>query len=164
MSCQAAKRKLLEKERCKQNHNGSSAPEMSTLPSPIFRPRLGVNFHILLTPNWLWESSLSLLSLWCILFRIKLGLFRENVNLKKYSQPQNGQSLLSTFWHRLIYNSDGNLIFCLEIWWYRWLVFFLQDVFREMMHFQWLQKLCEQFCETLVEWHFSHFWHDDHLW
>ena len=48
-----------------------------------FRPRLGVNFHILWTQNWLWESSLSLLSLWCILFRIKLGLFRENLNLKK---------------------------------------------------------------------------------
>ena len=28
-----------------------------------FRPGLGVNFHILLTQNWLWESSLSLLSL-----------------------------------------------------------------------------------------------------
>ena len=44
-----------------------------------FRPRLGVNFHILLTQNWLWESSLSLLSPWCILFRIKLGLFRKKL-------------------------------------------------------------------------------------
>ena len=70
-----------------------------------FRPGLGVNFHILLTQNWLWESSLSLLSLWCILFRIKLGLFRENVNLKKYLQPKNGWSSPSTFWHRLIYHS-----------------------------------------------------------
>ena len=103
----AGKRKMQTKrqlKRCTQNVHPSFAD---------FRPGLGVNFHILLTPNWLWESSLSLLSLWCILFRIKLCLFRENVNPKKYLQPQNGRSLLSTFWHRLIYNSDGNLIFCL---------------------------------------------------
>ena len=68
-----------------------------------FRPGLGVNFHILLTQNWLWESSLSLLSLWCILFQIKLGLFRENLNLKKHLGPKNGWSSPSTFWHRLIY-------------------------------------------------------------
>ena len=68
-----------------------------------FRPGLGVNFHILLTQNWLWESSLSLLSLWCILFQIKLGLCRENLNLKKHLGPKNGWSLPSTFWHRLIY-------------------------------------------------------------
>ena len=68
-----------------------------------FQPGLGVNFHILLTQNWLWESNLSLLSLWCILFQIKLGLFRENLNLKKHLRPKNGRSLPSTFWHRLIY-------------------------------------------------------------
>ena len=68
-----------------------------------FWPGLGVNFHILLTQNWLWESSLSLLSLWCILFQIKLGLFRENLNLKKHLGPKNGWSSPSTFWHRLIY-------------------------------------------------------------
>ena len=67
-----------------------------------FRPGLGVNFHILLTQNWLWESSLSLLSLWCILFQIKLGLFRENLNLKKHLRPKNGWSSPRTFWHRLI--------------------------------------------------------------
>ena len=68
-----------------------------------FRPGLGVNFLILLTQNWLWESSLSLLSLWCILFQTKLGLFRENLNLKKHLGPKNGWSSPSTFWHRLIY-------------------------------------------------------------
>ncbi len=68
-----------------------------------FPPELGVNIHILLTQNWLQESGLSLLSLWCILFWIKLGLFRENLNLKKYLQPKYGWSLPSTFWHRLIY-------------------------------------------------------------
>ena len=68
-----------------------------------FRPGFGVNFHILLTQNWLWESSLSLLSLWCILFQIKLCLFRENLNLKKHLGPKKGWSSLSTFWHRLIY-------------------------------------------------------------
>ena len=68
----------------------------------VFRPGLGVNFHILLTQNWLWESSLSLLSLWCILFQIKLGLFRENLNLKKHLGPKNGWSSPSTFWHGLI--------------------------------------------------------------
>ncbi len=103
MSCQAAKGKLPKEERCKQNDNWSGAPEMSTLPLPIFWPGLGVNFHILLTQNWLWESSLSLLSLWCILFQIKLGLFRENLNLKKHLRPKNGWSTPSTFWHRLIY-------------------------------------------------------------
>ena len=73
-----------------------------------FRPGLGVNFHILLTQNWLWESSLSLLSLWCILFQIKLGLFRENLNLKKPLGPKNGWSLPSTFWHRLIFMSSNS--------------------------------------------------------
>ena len=68
-----------------------------------FRPGLGVNCHILLTQNWLWESSLSLLSLWCILFWIKFGLFRENLNLQKYLQPKNWWSSPCTFWHRLIY-------------------------------------------------------------
>ena len=63
-----------------------------------FRPGLGVNFHILLTQNWLWESSLSLLSLWCILFQIKLGLFRENLNLKKHLGPKNGWSSLKPTW------------------------------------------------------------------
>ncbi len=107
MSCQAAKGKLPKEERCKQNDNWSGAPEMSTLPLPIFWPGLGVNFHILLTQNWLWESSLSLLSLWCILFQIKLGLFRENLNLKKHLRPKNGWSTPSTFWHRLI---------CEQVW------------------------------------------------
>ena len=62
-----------------------------------------VDGHILLTQNWLWESSLSLLSLWCIFFWIKLGLFRENLNLEKHLWPKNRWSLPSTFWHRLIY-------------------------------------------------------------
>ena len=66
-----------------------------------FRPGLGVNFHILLTQNWLWESSLSLLSLWCIHFQIKLGLFRKRLNLKKHLRRKNGWSLPSTFRHRL---------------------------------------------------------------
>ena len=81
-------------KRCTQNVHPSFAD---------FQPRLGVNFHILLTQNWLWESSLSLLSLWCILFQIKLGSFRENLNLKKHLGPKNGWSSPSTFWHRLIY-------------------------------------------------------------
>ena len=80
-------------KRCTQNVHPSFAD---------FRPGLGVNFHILLTQNWLWESSLSLLSLWCILFQIKLGLFRKNLNLKKHLGPKNGWSSPSTFWHRLI--------------------------------------------------------------
>ena len=46
-------------------------------------------------------KSLSLLSLWGILFQIKLGLFRENLNLKKHLQPKNGWSSPSTFWHSL---------------------------------------------------------------
>ena len=71
-----------------------------------FWPGLGVNFHILRTQNWLWESSLSLLSLWCILFQIKLGLFRENLNLKKHLRPKTGWSSPSTFWHRLISNDS----------------------------------------------------------
>ena len=45
------KRKL---KRCTRNVHPSFAD---------FRPGLGVNFHILLTQNWLWKSSLSLLSL-----------------------------------------------------------------------------------------------------
>ena len=80
-------------KRCTRNAHTSFAD---------FRPGLGVNFHILLTQSWLWESSLSLLSLWCILFQIKLGLFRENLNLKKHLRPKNGWSSPSTFWHRLI--------------------------------------------------------------
>ena len=86
-------------KRCTQNVHPSFAD---------FRPGLGVNFHILLTQNWLWESSLSLLSLWCILFQIKLGLFRENLNLKKHLGPKNGWSSPSTFWHRLIYMIGKN--------------------------------------------------------
>ena len=62
-----------------------------------------VDGHILLTQNWLWESSLSLLSLWCIFFWIKSGLFRENLNLKKHLRLKNRWSSPSTFWHRLIY-------------------------------------------------------------
>ena len=81
-------------KRCTQNVQPSFAD---------FRPGLSVNFHILLTQNWLWELSLSLLSLWCILFQIKFGLFRENLNLKKHLGPKNGWSSPSTFWHRLIY-------------------------------------------------------------
>ena len=61
-----------------------------------------VDGHILLTQNWLWESSLSLLSLWCIFFWIKLRLFREDLNLKKHLRPKNRWSSPSTFWHRLI--------------------------------------------------------------
>ena len=66
-----------------------------------FWPGLGVNVHILLTQNWLWEPSLSL---WCVLFRIKLDLFGKKLNLKKHLQPKNGWSSPSTFWHRLIYD------------------------------------------------------------
>ena len=81
-----------------------------------FRPGLGVNFHILLTQNWLWESSLSLLSLWCILFQIKLGLFRENLNLKKHLGPKNGWSSPSTFWHRLICGETTDSRYIYVMW------------------------------------------------
>ena len=99
MSCQAAKGKLPKEERCKQNDNCTRNVHPSFA---NFQPGLGVNVHILLTQNWLWESSLSLLSLWCILFQIKLCLFRENLNLKKHWGPKNGWSSPSTFWHRLV--------------------------------------------------------------
>ena len=40
-----------------------------------FWPGLGVNFHILLTQNWLWEPSLSL---WCILFQTVRFIWKKN--------------------------------------------------------------------------------------
>ena len=89
----AWRRKMQTKQqlkRCTQNVHSSFADFQS-------------DFHIFLTQSWLGESSLSLLSLWCILFWIKLGLFRENLNLKKHLQPKNGWSSPSTFRHRLIY-------------------------------------------------------------
>ena len=94
----AWRRKMQTKRQLKQ------CPRNVHPPFADFQPSFGVNFHILLTQNWLWESSLSLLSLWvwCILFWIKLGLFSENLNLKKHVQPKNGWSLPITFWNMLI--------------------------------------------------------------
>ena len=103
-----------------------------------FRPGFGVNFHILLTQNWLWESSLSLLSLWCILFQIKLCLFRENLNLKKHLGTKNGWSSPSTFWHRLIYIMIYNLNFV------------HQDKPCQVFYLLWISPLwfCQNYCST----------------
>ena len=58
-------------------------------------------FSYFTNTKWLWESSLSLWSFWCILLQIKLGLFRENLKLKKHLWPKKGWSSPSTFRHRL---------------------------------------------------------------
>ena len=56
--------------------------------------------------NWKLKraSSLSSWFLWCMLFQIKLGLFKENLSLKKYLCTKHRGSKQSRFWHRLKYS------------------------------------------------------------
>ena len=81
-----------QRENCLKKKDANKMTTEAVHPKcPPFLCQFSARTHILQTQNWLWESSLSLLSLWCILFQIKLGLFRENLNLRSiYDQKMDG--------------------------------------------------------------------------
>ena len=78
------KRKIAWRRKCKLKIKLKWCTQSDHPSSADFLLGLGVNFHILL-------------SLWCILFRIGLSLFKENLNLKKHLHPKHRGSRQSRF-------------------------------------------------------------------